>query len=201
MNQQCTMIVGITSLFAAQGFAADSPSAFEKEMKESVMRYRSGDVSEALTFLTKAKALLEKEQSTQVGKVLPDAPADWKAEEMKVEDLPAYLGGGKAVKKLYKAKKGQEEVQLEVFYGSSYIPLLRGMFANDAIAKAQGYKVKSAAGEKVLIKVLPGDNCEISMPLDDEVMIKLTGKDGAEEDMMLKLLREIDRRSLKSLVK
>jgi len=39
------------------------------------------------------------------------------------------------------------------------------------------------------------------MPLDDEVMIKLTGKDGAEEDMMLKLLREIDRRSLKSLVK
>lgn len=181
--------------------AEDKVSAFEKTMKDSVLHYRGGKVTEALEALQKAKSLLETEQTKQVGNVLPDAPATWKAEELTTEDVPAYLGGGKLVKKQYRATKGQEEILVEIYFGSSMIKLIRGMYANDQIAKSQGYKVKTAGGERVLIKDLPKNNLEISMPLDDEIMIKMTGKDGAQEDMMIKLLRDIDRRSLKTLVK
>lgn len=182
----------------AQSAKADP---FEDALRESVKQYRAGRIAEASAALDKAKALIDKAKSAQMGTALPDAPEGWTTEEMKTEDVPGYLGGGKVVKKLYKNKGGQEEVLLEVYYGSTFIKLIRGLFASDEAAKSQGFEIKRAGGEKVLAKKLPGDNHEMNMPTDDEIMIKLTGKDGAEEDMMLKLLRDVDRRGIKSLVK
>lgn len=199
------------SLFATQAavvltavsplYAQTKADPFEDALRESVKQYRAGKIAEASAALDKAKAVIDKAKSAQLGTALPDAPEGWTTDEMKTEDVPGYLGGGKVVKKLYKNKAGQEEVLLEVYYGSSFIKLIRGLFASDEVAKSQGFEIKRAGGEKVLAKKLPGDNHELNMPTDDEIMIKLTGKDGAEEDMMIKLLRDVDRRGIKTLVK
>ena len=53
----------------------------------------------------------------------------------------------------------------------------------------------------MLAKKIADGNHELNVPMEDEIMIKFTGADGAKEDFMLKMLREIDRRELKSLVK
>lgn len=174
---------------------------FEDALRESVKQYRAGKIAEASVALEKAKEIIEKAQSAQMGNALPDPPSGWEADDMKTEDVGPFLGGGKVVKKLYKNKSGQQQVQLEVFYGSSLIRLMRGMLANEAIAKAQGYDTKRAGGESVLVKKVDAKNSELNMPMEDEIMVRMTGREGAEEDLMLKLMRDVDRREIKSLVK
>jgi hypothetical protein len=174
---------------------------FEDALRESVKQYRAGKIAEASAALDQAKEIIEKAQSAQMGNALPDPPSGWEADDMKTEDVGPFLGGGKVVKKLYKNKSGQQQVQLEVFYGSSLIRLMRGMLANEAIAKAQGYETKRAGGESVLVKKVDAKNSELNMPMEDEIMVRMTGREGAEEDLMLKLMRDVDRREIKSLVK
>jgi hypothetical protein len=174
---------------------------FEDILREAVKQYRAGKINEAAAAIDQAKAMIDKQKSDQVGSTLPDAPEGWSTDEMKTEDVPGHLGGGKMVKKLYKNKTGQEEVLLEVFYGSTFIKLIRGLLASDDIARSQGFEIKRAGGEKVLVKKLGENNYELNVPMEDEIMIKFTGADGAKEDFMLGMLREIDRRELKSLVK
>lgn len=178
-----------------------SGDEFEDALRESLKEYRAGKVAEASSALDQAKAVLEKAKSSQMGKALPLPPEGWEADEMKTEDVSPLLGGGKVVKKLYKNKSGQQQVQLEVFYGSSLIKLIRGMLENEDIAKAQGYEIKRAGGENVLVKKVAAKNFEINMPMDDTIMVRLTGKEAAEEPMMLKMMRDVDRQEIRNLVK
>jgi len=191
--------LGLLSLpVVAQTGKADP---FEDALRESVKQYRAGKIAEATAALDQAKGIIEKAKAAQMGSALPDPPEGWEADEMKTEDVGPFLGGGKVVKKLYKNKSGQQQIQLEVFYGSSLIKLMRGMLANENIAQAQGYDTKRAGGEKVLVKKVDAKNFEINMPMEDEILVRMTGKEAAEEDMMIKLMREVDRREIKSLVK
>lgn len=191
--------MGIMALpLAAQTSKADP---FEDALRESLKQYRAGEIAASSAALDQAKGLLEKAKSAQMSNALPMPPEGWEADGMKTEAVTAFLGGGKVVKKLYKNKSGQQQMQLEVFYGSSLIKLIRGMLEEESIAKAQGYEIKRAAGEKVLVKKMDAKNYEINMPMDDSILIRVTGKEGAEESMMLKLMREVDRREIKNLVK
>ena len=174
---------------------------FEDALREAVKQYRAGKMAEAGVALEQAKGVLEKLKSEQLGSALPDPPAGWEADDMKTEDVGPFLGGGKVVKKLYKNKSGQQQVLLEVYYGSNLIRLMRGMLANEAIARNQGYETKRAGGEQVLVKKLDAKNFEVNMPMEDEILVRMTGKEGAEEDLMLKMMRDVDRREIKSLVK
>lgn len=204
MIQQKTIIY-VSSLLATfclpVAAQAGKAEPFEDALRESVKQYRAGKIAEASAALEQAKAIIEKAKSAQMGNALPDPPAGWETDEMKTEDVGPLLGGGKVVKKLYKNKTGQQQVQLEVFYGSGLIRLMRGMVANEAIAKAQGYETKRAGGESVLVKKIDAKNYEINMPMEDEIMVRMTGREGADEDLMLKLMRDVDRREIKSLVK
>ena len=204
MNIQKRFAILCLSFLAAIGSASaqlGKTSPYEEALRQSVMDYRAGKVAEAAVSLEKAKAILDKMKSEQMGATLPDAPEGWEAEEMKTEDVGPLMGGGKVVKKIYKQKAGQQEILLEVYFGSSFIKLMRGLYTNDNIAKSQGFEIKRAGGENVLIKNLDAKNLEINMPFDDNCMVKLTGKDGAEEDTMLRLIKDIDRRTIKDLVK
>ena len=174
---------------------------FEEALRDALKQYRAGKMPESTAALDRARGILDKVKSEQIGNALPDPPTGWEADEMKVEDVSPLLGGGKVAKKLYKNKSGQQQILLEVFYGSSLIQLVRGMVENEDIAKAQGLEVKQAGGEKVLVKKLDAKNFEMSMPMEEPIMVRLTGKEAAEEAMMLKMMRDIDRREIKSLVK
>lgn len=174
---------------------------FEEALRESLKQYRAGNIAESTAALNQAKAVLDKVKSVKMDNTLPAVPEGWVADDMKTEDVPPLLGGGKVVKKLYKNKSGQQQIQLEVFYGSSLIKLIRGLMENESIAKGQGYEMKKVNGEKVLVKKIDAKNYELSMPMDDMIMVRLTGKEGADEAMMLKMMRDLDRQKLKDLVK
>jgi hypothetical protein len=174
---------------------------FEEALRESVKQYRAGKIAEASTALDQARAILENTKAAQIDIALPDPPAGWEAETMKTEDVSPLLGGGNVAKKLYKNKSGQQQILLEVFYGSTLINLIRAMTENEAMAKSQGLEIKRAGGEKVLVKKLDPKNFELSMPTEDKILVRLTGKEGAEEDMLHKMMRDIDRRAIKTLIK
>lgn len=174
---------------------------FEEALRESLKQYRAGNIVESAAALDQAKAVLEKVKSLKMDDALPEAADGWVADDMKTEDVAPLLGGGKVVKKLYKNKSGQQQIQLEVFYGSSLIKLIRGLMENEAIAKGQGYETKKANGENVLVKKTDLKNYELSMPMDDTIMVRLTGKEAAEEAMMLKMMRDLDRQKIKDLFK
>ena len=178
----------------------DKVAPFENSLREALKQYKAGKIAESEAALDQARVILEKAKSARMSFALPEAPAGWEAEEMKTEEVAALLGGGKLVKKLYKNKSGQQQVQLEVFYGSDLIKLVRGLIENEDLAKSQGIEIKRAGGEKVLVKKTDAKNHEITMPLEDTIMVRLTGKEGAEEAMMLKMMREVDRQLIKTLV-
>lgn len=182
---------------AAQAARVDP---FEEALRESLKQYRAGKIAESLVALDQARAVIEKAKTAQIGDALPDPPEGWEADEIKTEAVTPLLGGGKLVKKLYKNKTGQQQVLLEVYYGSSLIKLIRGMLENEDIAKAQGYEIKRAGGENVLVKKIDAKNFEINMPMEDTIMVRTTGKEGAEEALMLKMMREVDRREIRNLV-
>ncbi len=174
---------------------------FEEALRESLKQYRAGNIAESTAALNQAKAVLEKVKSVKMDHTLPAVPEGWVADEMKTEDVAPLLGGGKVVKKLYKNKSGQQQIQLEVFYGSSLIKLIRGLMENESLAKGQGYEMKKANGENILVKKIDAKNFELSMPMDDTIMVRLTGKEAADEAMMLKMMRDLDRQKIKDLVK
>jgi hypothetical protein len=202
MNQlHSFFIVAATSLMTWSASAQIKGEPYEEALRESLKQYKAGNMAAANAALDQAKGILEKNKTAQIGQALPDPPNGWVADEMKTEDVGPFLGGGKVVRKLYKNSSGQQQVQLEVFYGSSLIRLMRGMLANEGIAKAQGYSIKRAGGEKVLVKRIDAKNHEVNLPMDDEILIRLTGREGAEEELMIKMLRDVDRREIKSLIK
>lgn len=184
------------------GFAQNAKGEpFEEALRESLKQYRAGKIAESAAALDQAKAVLEKLKSVEIDNTLPVAPEGWTADDMKTEDVAPLLGGGKVVKKLYKNKSGQQQIQLEVFYGSSLIKLIRALMENESLAKSQGLEIKRANGENVLVKKIDAKNYELSMPMDDSIMARLTGKEAADEGMMLKMMRDLDRQKIKKLVK
>ncbi len=203
MNRGKIVALGMIAAFGCIPASAQTNKVepFEEALREALKQHRAGNISESTAALDRARGILEKVKSEQIGNALPDPPTGWEADEMKVEDVSPFLGGGKVAKKLYKNKTGQQQILLEVYYGSSLIPLVRGMVENEEIAKAQGQEVKQAGGEKVLVKKIDAKNYEINMPMEEAIMVRLTGKEAAEESMMLKMMRDIDRRAIKSLVK
>jgi hypothetical protein len=195
--------LGMIFLFLVLPVAAQTTKGepFEDALRESLKQYRAGNIAESAVALNQAKAVLDKVKSLKFDNALPAPPEGWVADDMKTEDVAPLLGGGKVVKKLYKNKSGQQQIQLEVFYGSSLIKLIRGLMENENIAKGQGFELKKANGENVLVKKIDAKNYEINMPMDDVIMVRLTGKEGADEAMMLKMMRDLDRQKIKDLVK
>lgn len=134
-----------------------------------------------------------------MGDALPPAPDGWQAGEVKKEDVPQFLGGGRTVKRLYEEQAGKKRIQLEVIFEAPMGKLLMGLLANDQLAEAQGYKVRRVGRERALLKEAPGGTVELHMPIEDKLLVKLTGSGGVEEQEMLELAREVDRGALKGL--
>ena len=85
-----------------------------------------------------------------------------------------------------------------MIFESGLIKMFMGMVANDAIAESQGFKVRRIGRERALIKEVP-KGIEVNIPIEDKMMVKLTGKGGADEREVLDLAREIDRGTLRKL--
>lgn len=179
-------------------FAADpkKPEPFEDSLRDAVKEYRAGKLDKARAALDKATALLETQRSGKVATTFPDPPEGWSAGEVEKSDIPDYLGGGRTIKKTYLEKAGRKEIILEVIIESSFAKLLTGLVGNDAVAESQGFKVRKIGNDRALLKETATGG-ELNLPVDDRILIKLTGKGGAGEKDLLAMARDVDRNSLK----
>jgi hypothetical protein len=172
------------------------PEPFEDALREAVKQYRAGKIDEARAAMDKAKGVLDQQQATLIKSSLPDAPEGWKAESIKTEEVPSLMGGGRVMKRSYLQKDGAKEMLLEVIYDSPTVKLIIGLVANDVVAEAQGFKVRRVGGDRALIKQ-NGEAIEVNLPLDERILVKITGSHGATEEDALKLIRDLDRKVLK----
>lgn len=172
---------------------------FEVELREAVMAYREGDFEKAREHTEKALKMLDDMKAGTITATLPDPPEGWKAGEISKEKVPEFLGGGRTLKRLYEEEDGKKKIQLEVIFDSGLGKLFIGMMANDAVAEAQGHKVRRIGRERALIKETKTGDIEVHVPVEEKLLVKLIGKGGAEEKEVLDLAREIDRGTLREL--
>jgi hypothetical protein len=191
-------LIGVALLATVQAADPKKAEPFEDAMREAVTEYRAGKLDKAREALDKATAILNKQQSGKVANAFPAPPAGWTASDVERSDIPAFMGGGRTVKITYLEKSSRKEIALEVISGSSFAKLLLGLAASDQIAESQGFKVRKISGDAALVKET-ADGGELNLPIDDNTLVKLTGKGGAGEKDLLALARDVDRRALKQV--
>lgn len=177
--------------------AADTkkPEPFEDALRDAVKEYRAGKPDKAREALDKASAILDRLRSGKVANTFPDAPEGWTAGEVEKSDM---IGGGRTVKKTYLEKASRKEIVLEVIYDSPFCKLAMGLASNDMIAESQGFKIRKIGNDPALLKEAVGGG-ELNLPVDENTLVKLTGKGGAGEKELLALARDVDRHALKQL--
>jgi len=171
---------------------------FEVELKAAVMAYREGDFEKAREHTAKGLAMLDELKAGTITATLPEPPEDWRAGEIRNEDVPAFLGGGRVLKRLYEEKDSDKRIELEVIFESGLSKIFVGLVGNDAVAEAQGFKMRRIGREHALIKQTD-KGLEIHIPVEEKILVKLTGKGGAEEKEVLDLARDIDLGTLRKL--
>ncbi len=198
MKATLIALIGFALLATSHAVDPKKPEPFEDALRDAVKEYRAGNSDKAREALDKASAILEKLRTGKVANTFPDPPAGWTAGEVEKTEIPSFMGGGRSVKKTYMEKTSRKEILLEVIYDSSLSQLLMGLVANDQIAESQGYKVRKIGNDRVLLKEVAGGG-ELNLPVDDKILVKLTGKGGAGEKELLALARDVDRHSLKQV--
>jgi hypothetical protein len=191
-------IAACLALGLAAAAADEIRPAFEVELKAAVMAYREGDLAKARRHTERALKMLEELKAGTINATLPEAPEDWRAGEIRKEQVPAFLGGGRVLKRHYEEKDGDKRIELEVLFESGLSKLFVGMAGNDAVAEAQGFKLRRIGRAKALIKAT-AKGLEIHIPVENTLLVKLTGKGGAGEKEVLDLARDIDLGTLRKL--
>jgi len=198
MSKILTTFVGAALLVPLLAAEPKKPDPFEDALREAVKEYRAGKLDKARAAVDQASALLETQRSGKVATTFPDPPAGWTAGEVEKADVPDILGGGRTIKKTYLEKSSRKEIVLEVIVDSSFAKLLIGLTSNDAIAESQGFKVRKIGNDRALLKEVPNGG-ELNLPVDDRILVKLTGKGGVVEKDLLALARDVDRNALKKV--
>jgi hypothetical protein len=198
MNGKALFTFG-SFLFAGWISAAPAkPEPFEDILRDAVKEYRAGRVDKTREALDRAIKLLDERKSGKVVDAFPEAPEGWTVGDVEKSEIPAIMGGGRSIKKIYREKEGKKEISLEVIHDSPFGKLLMGLMVNDAVAEAQGFKVRSVGADRALFKET-ADGGELNLPIDEKILVKLTSKGGALEKDMMALARYIDRLSLKKV--
>ena len=191
-------LASVALLVASHAAETRKPEPFEDVLREAVKEYRAGKIDQAREALARATKILDDHRAGAVVNTFPEAPEGWSAGDVEKAEIPQVLGGGRTVKRTYREKKGDKEIVLEVIYDSSFGKLLMGLLVNDALAEAQGFKIRKIGGERALFKET-ADGGELNLSVDDSVLVKLTGKGGVAEKDLVTLARDVDTNSLKKV--
>lgn len=191
-------LASVALLMASHAAETKKPEPFEDVLREAVKEYRAGKIDQAREALARATKILDDHRAGAVVNTFPEAPEGWSAGDVEKVEIPQVLGGGRTVKRTYREKKSDKEIVLEVIYDSSFGKLLMGLLVNDALAEAQGFKIRKIGGERALLKET-ADGGELNLSVDDSVLVKLTGKGGVAEKDLVTLARDVDTNSLKKV--
>ncbi len=153
-------------------------------LQSALQAYEDGDIKYALEELDYAKQLLKQIQSTALTDFLPEAPEGWSREiDTETAALLGFGGTGAAAQATY--SNGDEQFTIMFLADNPMIMSMGAMIAN---AGAMGAKVVRVGRQKFMVQ----DN-ELTGLVDNRILVKA---DGADPDIMLKVLETVDYRAL-----
>ena len=163
-------------------------------LREAFRLHQKGDAEALAAKLRELVKLVEDKGAAKVAVLLPDKLGDWKAGELRREDM-AILGGGISLVRQYQS--GEKSVNVKVVKDSplakQFIPILM----NEDLMKASGRKsqrISWATG------YMEGER-KLQMVLEGTVYLELAGNDKTSANDVVELARKLDLRALGKLKK
>ncbi len=175
------LVAGAMVVAVSQSARADEVS---DTIKSALAAYEEGDIQYALEELEYAKGLLAAMKTDALTLFLPQAPEGWTREiSTDISAGLAMIGGGSGVEATY--SNGSEEFTITIMVNSPMAAMMGGMLAN---AGAMGLEVKRVGRQKFVLQ--DGE-------LSGLVGTALVQASGADAELMLDVLKDIDFKALK----
>lgn len=169
--------------------AAEDP--VEKGLRAAFKSNTAKEYSQTITTLREVIKLLEEKNAKLVADILPEKIDFWQGGEFKREDMSA-LGGGLAVTRTYTIEK--KSIQVKVVKDSPLADKWLKILGNKNLLALSGKETKTISGQTGII-----DGNKISIILDDNVLLEVTGSGEATPREVMALARDLDMIALKKL--
>jgi hypothetical protein len=180
-----------------------TPSYADKitdQIQESLTAYAAKDYKTAIDELKFVTAALQKLNSAENKKLLPEALAGWTTEKVNNDGTQMVMsvlgGGGTSIKGSYKRDK--EQVNIDIMANSPMLAMLAMQINNPMLTAAddnmQSYRYKKIKG----IKETKTNESSITLILAGQIMIKVTGRYLKDAATLEQYLDAIDMDKLKA---
>ena len=178
------LVVAVLALTITFGAAAAWSDAVTDALDAASAAYTEGKLSETAARLADANRALSGLQGAALLALMPPAPEGWtRAVDTGMMQDMVLVGGGSAIEATYSSADGQS-FTLGFIADNTMILSMRGMFANEAMARTFGGKRTIGGAEFV-----PQDELTMFAILADRIMVEATG---APIAVMEPILAKID---------
>lgn len=162
--------------------------------------YESGRYSEAIQSLDYAGTLIRQKKSEAVGKLLPEAPSDWTAEDVENESAAAgMMGGIVGAKRTYRRSSGDGRVTIQIQSDSPMLQAYAMMFSNPMMIASSGAKVETIKGQKCAVTFKNKEsNCDVKSIVDNRYIVTVEG-DSITREELLSFAKSLDLKALSAM--
>jgi hypothetical protein len=157
--------------------------------------YQQGDYGAAITELEFAINDIRKMMSAGISETFPDAPSGWTATEASKGDSGAALmGGGSALTRKYTQDDGNGRMEATLMVDNPMVQGMGAMLNNPALIAAQKNMERIRIGREAgILKWVPErGNAEATLLLDGRILMQVKGRNLADPDPVVSLLRAWD---------
>jgi len=151
-------------------------------ISEAVSAYKGGKLSEAVSQLDYASALIRQQKAAKLLAVFPEPLKGWTAENAESESAGAsMMGGGISANRTY--VRGENEVSIELVTDSPMLQSVMGMLNNPALITMNGNKLIKIQGHKAVLDMEEKDYPEIMLIINGKTMFTLKGNNAGVDDL------------------
>jgi hypothetical protein len=170
------------ALVAAWLAVAAAPSAARADeitdaIEQGRKAYQAGDLANAKQSLDLASQLIGQKNAESFGKLLPQALAGWKAEEVQTTAIGNSGFGASTASRTYTNPKG-DNVEVQITGDSAMIMQFATLLANPQIAGAMGKIMR--IGSQSAIQSTQGD---VHMVVNNKYLVLVTGSGSAADKL------------------
>ena len=191
----------LLSLCAVMALSSTSIVADEilDQMNDAIKAYQDKDYKGAMEELKFITAQLQKLDTTENQKLLPQALEGWKIEQSDnhgEQAMMSMMGGGTSMEATY--KKDKESIKIQILANSPMLAMMSMAISNPALMASDPntspYRYKRNKG----MKKKKGNETEIVLLISGQIMIKLTGTHLKNDAILEQYLDGIDIKELKN---
>lgn len=186
-----TVVLLVQMVLGIQLFADEVTDPIDTALKA----YKDKDYKLAMDELKYATVVLQKLDAAQNQKLLPDPLKGWNKTEgdKGAQAAMSMLGGGSMTSANY--THDAETIEIQIIANSPMIATIGMMISNPMFAQGEGsepYRYKRLKG----IKQKDESQTEITLLLAGQIMIKLTGENLKNDDILVQYLDKMDMKNI-----